>query len=359
MTASDKRLIGLWLSLCCVLVFSMIVLGGVTRLTQSGLSMVEWEPIMGVVPPLTEAEWLQAFKKYQAYPEYQLINKHMVLADFKTIFYVEYAHRVLGRLIGVVFLIPFLLFLFMRKLDGRLAGKLLLLFVLGGAQGLLGWYMVQSGLIDNPRVSPYRLTAHLMLAVFILGYMLWLVFGLLQNGRARPDQVVFSPVAKYYAWAVVAAVVVMIFTGGFVAGTKAGYAFNTFPKMFDHWVPDGMWVLQPIWRNLFENIATVQFIHRCMALFVTLLTIGFWHSLKAVAVPKVRISINMLLVFLAFQVVLGIATLLYVVPVPLAAAHQGGALVLFGIALFIAYQFYRAEHAVRLSKTGSLVELAR
>ena len=180
----DARLVVIWLSICCLLVFSMILLGGVTRLTHSGLSMVDWDPIMGVIPPVGESEWRQTFERYKEFPEYQRVNRGMGLDEFKRIFYFEYAHRVLGRSIGIVFLLPFLFFLFARKLDRPLALKLSLLFVLGGAQGLLGWYMVMSGLIDVPRVSAYRLTAHLMLAVLILGYMLWLVFDLTRRAAA-------------------------------------------------------------------------------------------------------------------------------------------------------------------------------
>lgn len=341
---------------CCALVFSMIVLGGVTRLTQSGLSMVEWEPIIGIIPPLTETEWLETFKKYQAYPEYQLINKNMALLDFKRIFYVEYAHRILGRVIGIVFLIPFLFFLIKRKFDSRLTTKLLMLFVLGGMQGFMGWYMVQSGLIDHPRVSPYRLTAHLMLAMLILGYMLWVAFGLLLQDT-KHNEVTVPRAASYFSWIVLVAVVLMIFTGGFVAGTKAGYAFNTFPKMYEQWVPEGLWALQPRWRNLFENIATVQFIHRSMALIVTILVLAFWNLIRSTKIPSLRFSCNVLLVLLAVQIALGIFTLVYVVPVALAAAHQGGALVLFSVALLITYQINLTRDSVNVPKPERLTEL--
>ena len=311
----------------------MILLGGVTRLTQSGLSMVEWDPIMGVIPPLSEEEWQDTFTKYKSYPEYKLINKEMTLPEFKRIFYVEYAHRVLGRTIGIVFLLPFLWFAFTRKLTGRLTVKLFILFLLGGLQGLLGWYMVQSGLIDQPRVSPYRLTAHLMLALLILGYMLWIVFDLLSpDNRSVKTQI---PVAvRVFSWFILFAVVFMIMTGGFVAGTKAGYAFNTFPKMYDRWVPEGLWALQPIWRNFFENIATVQFVHRCMAMFLAVLALVFWLVARRSQVNSLRVSSNVLLMLLAIQIGLGIATLVFIMPIPLAVAHQGGALLVFSVILF-------------------------
>ena len=324
-------------------------------MTQSGLSMVEWEPVMGVIPPLTETEWLETFQKYQAYPEYQSINKGMVLSDFKRIFYVEYAHRVLGRVLGIVFFIPFLFLLIRRKLEGELVVKLFVLFVLGGMQGLLGWYMVQSGLVDDPRVSPYRLTAHLMLAILILGYMLWIIFGLFQQNM-ESDQATISPGIKYYSWIVLLAVVAMIFTGGFMAGTKAGYAFNTFPKMYDQWIPDGLWAMQPPWRNLFENVVTVQFVHRCMAFFLCVLVLSFWYSIRSIKVSSLRFSSNILLTLLVVQIVLGVTTVLYVVPIPLAVAHQGGALLVFSVTLFVTYQLCHGRNTENVHKPEQLVE---
>ena len=338
MGSSNNRVVAIWLLICCLLVFSMILLGGVTRLTQSGLSMVEWDPIMGVFPPLSDTEWQDTFTKYKSYPEYKLINKEMTLPEFKRIFYVEYAHRVLGRTIGIVFLIPFLWFAVTRKLTGRLAVKLAILFLLGGLQGLLGWYMVQSGLIDHPHVSPYRLTAHLMLALLILGYMLWIVFDLLSPRTSPRSAINESPVmVRVFAWFVLFAVVFMIMTGGFVAGTKAGYAFNTWPKMYDHWVPEGLWILQPGWRNLFENIPTVQFVHRSMAILLAVLVLGFWLVARRSQVSSLGASSNILLLLLAIQIGLGISTLVFVMPIPLAVAHQGGALLVFSVTLFIIY----------------------
>ena len=340
MNPSDKRLIAMWLVMCCLLVFSMIVLGGVTRLTQSGLSMVDWDPIMGAIPPLNEHEWQEAFEQYQEFPEYQVVNKDMSLAGFKSIFYVEYGHRILGRSIGIVFFLPFLFFLFTGRLNRSLVIKLFLIFLLGGAQGLMGWYMVKSGLIDVPRVSPYRLTAHLMLAVLIFGSMLWLLLDLWrQEGKLRS-----MPVAvRRYAGVVLVAVVAMILTGGFVAGTRAGFAFNTFPKMYDRWIPEGLWVMQPVWSNLFENVATVQFVHRCLALVLTLLISALWIASRRSGDYRIRRACSLLLVTLVIQVTLGITTLIYSVPVPLAAAHQGGALVVFAIALVIYHNFSQAE----------------
>ena len=338
MNLKDKRLVALWLSVCCVLVVSMILLGGVTRLTHSGLSMVDWDPIMGVVPPLNEGEWLETFERYKEYPEYQVVNKGMGLGEFKRIFYFEYAHRVLGRSIGIAFLLPCLFFVFTRRLDRALTLRLSFVFLLGGAQGLLGWYMVKSGLIDVPRVSAYRLTAHLMLAVVILGYMMWLVFDLTRRA-AKP---LVSGGLRLYAWLMLIMVAIMIATGGFVAGTRAGFAFNTFPMMYDRWVPEGMWVMQPLWANLFENVATVQFIHRCLAYVVTLLILGFW-AVTLRADSDLRRGATLLVLAIAGQIALGISTLLYSVPVSLAAAHQGGALIVFSVTVYICHLVSRTR----------------
>ena len=310
---------------------------------------------MGVIPPLSDAEWHDTFAKYQSYPEYKLINKEMTLPEFKRIFYIEYAHRVLGRTIGIVFLVPFLWFAVRRKLTGKLAVKLLVLFLLGGLQGLLGWYMVQSGLIDHPRVSPYRLTAHLMLAVLILGYMLWLVFELLSpNSRSAKNE---APITiKVFGWFVLFAVVFMIITGGFVAGTKAGYAFNTFPKMYDRWVPEGLWILQPTWRNFFENIPTVQFVHRYGAMLLAILVLGFWLAMRRSSINSVRAGSNTLLLLLAVQIGLGISTLIFIMPVPLAVAHQGGALLVFSVVLFIVYQLGHAKEVLGEDDLGRSTE---
>jgi cytochrome c oxidase assembly protein subunit 15 len=332
------RQIAIWLLACCALVFAMVVLGGVTRLTQSGLSMVEWDPIMGIVPPLNDAQWEEAFHKYQQFPEYRDINREMTLEGFKGIFLVEYAHRVLGRSIGLVFLLPFLFFLFTGRIRRELVPKLVTMFVLGGLQGLLGWYMVKSGLVHRPHVSQYRLTAHLLTAVMIYGYILWVALGLLSPRAAYAGNAAVRGLRRF-GRGITAAVVLMLASGGFVAGTKAGFAFNTFPLMNGHWVPEGVLGLHPWWRNLFENLATVQFDHRLLALVLCGLVVTFWLVARRRPLERpTRIGFNALLLMLAVQVTLGISTLLLVVPVPLGAAHQGGALVLFSLALFLNHQ---------------------
>lgn len=337
---ANQKSIAVWLLICCIAVFAMVVLGGVTRLTQSGLSMVEWRPIMGVIPPLTATEWQDAFEKYQQFPEYQKINEDMTLAEFKPIFWFEYAHRMLGRAIGLIFLIPFLFFWFARRIPGPLVPKLIGVFCLGGLQGLLGWYMVKSGLVDEPHVSPYRLAAHLALAVLIYGYMLWLVLGLIPGGtRQRPRS--GAPPWRL-SLVVTALVAVIIMSGGFVAGTKAGFAFNTFPTMNGDWVPPGIWALQPAWRNLFENLATVQLTHRVIALALAVLVPVLWVSVLLAGVsPLVRRATHGLLALLGVQLMLGITTLINTVPVAVAAMHQGGALLVLAMALWVTHGLLR------------------
>ncbi len=317
----------------------MVVLGGVTRLTQSGLSMVEWEPIMGVVPPLDQRQWAEAFALYQQYPEYQQVNRGMGLDEFKRIFYVEYAHRMLGRGIGFAFAVPFLFFWLTGWLNRRLALQLSGTFLLGGLQGLLGWYMVQSGLFDQPRVSPYRLTAHLGLAVLIFSMLWWLALGLWCGRRAAVDPPPAAAGPLNWSVLAAAAVALMMLSGGFVAGTKAGFAFNTFPLMAGQWWPPGSWTMEPGWRNLFENLATVQFIHRLLALLVAAALLTLWVAVtRGTASPGARTGAHLMAGLLAVQLSLGIATLLHAVPVPLAAAHQAGALTLLAATLFVAHR---------------------
>lgn len=333
MTAThDNRQIALWLLVCCALIFVMVVLGGVTRLTRSGLSIVEWDPVMGAIPPLTQAQWDETFDQYKQTPEYQKVNAGMSLSEFKSIFWVEYAHRLFGRSIGFAFLLPFLYFLAKGRIGRPLVPRLVTMFVLGGLQGALGWYMVRSGLVDEPRVSPYRLTAHLALAVVIYSYIFWTALGLLFPAEAKTG----VRRLRRFGLAVTGLVFAMILSGGFVAGNKAGFAFNTFPLMNGRFAPEGLYALQPWWTNLFENIATVQFNHRLIAYLLLLAIPAYWYAAQRFTLPnRVHYALHALLAMLAIQVALGIATLLYIVPVPLAAAHQAGALVLLTLALFV------------------------
>ncbi len=316
----------------------MTILGGVTRLTGSGLSMVEWEPILGILPPLTPTEWEETFYLYQQFPEYKLKNNTMILSEFKSIFWFEYAHRLLGRSIGMIFLLPFVFFVIKRKIDKRLAPKLVTMLILGGLQGLMGWYMVKSGLVNNPHVSQYRLTAHLALAIIIFSYMFWIALDLLYpavDAHIKRNNRNFSRLSITIS----TIIFVTIMSGGFVAGTHAGRAFNTFPLMNGQWVPAGLLQLSPVWKNFFENIITVQFDHRVMAtLLFLLIPILWWTTRKSQQEPSLHSGLHLMLAALAIQIALGISTLLLIVPVTLAAAHQAGSIVLLTSSLFVSHQ---------------------
>ena len=330
-----RRRVAVWLLACCALVFAMIVLGGVTRLTGSGLSMVDWKPVTGVVPPFTETDWQREFDAYRASPEYRLKNYGMGLAEFKRIYWFEFSHRLLGRTIGVVFLAGFLYLLARRCIERRLVPRLMLMFVLGGLQGVLGWYMVKSGLVHDPHVSQYRLTAHLVAALAIYVYMLKVALQLL-DGDTTPDPATGGRL-RHATLAVSGLVLVTVVSGGFVAGLKAGLFFNTFPLMEGRLVPSGMYNLQPWWLNLFENAATVQFNHRVLAI-TTLVAVAalVFTALRGAASSRVRVALAAVGILVCVQVALGIATLLLRVPVALGAAHQAGAVALV-TALLVAH----------------------
>jgi heme a synthase len=329
------RPVAAWLLVCCALVFAMIVVGGVTRLTHSGLSIVEWQPIVGTLPPMSDADWQTAFAKYQQTPEWKQVNHAMTLAEFKPIFWWEYAHRLLGRAIGVVFLVPLVVFAVRRRVPRGYGWMLAGIFVLGGLQGAMGWYMVASGLVDDPRVSQFRLTAHLAIALLLFAAMLWIALSLLYPERVR------SPAhrgARRFAFAFAALVFVMACTGGFVAGIRAGFAYNTFPLMNGSIVPPEIFMIEPWWKNFFWNMATVQFDHRAIAwLLAVLAPILWWKVHRAPGPPRARSGATILLALLALQIALGISTLLLVVPLPLAAAHQAGAVLVFAAALNVAH----------------------
>ena len=328
---ADTKLIGWWLLGCAAVVYLMIVVGGVTRLTQSGLSMVEWAPIMGVLPPIGEIAWMDVFNKYKAYPEYQEVNLGMSLSEFKRIFWWEYGHRVLGRVIGLIYLIPLLFFLAKGMVPKGWNFKLFFLFLLGGLQGLMGWYMVKSGLVDQPHVSQYRLTAHLSLAIIIFACMLWFSMDFLR-GRVLHNKATRS----YLSFTTFSCVIVfvMMVSGGFVAGTKAGFIINTFPTMNGQWIPEGLLAINPVWRNFFENPVSVQFVHRLIAIVVlAAIVLTFLHSRK----QTFSTSAIFQLLIMVMQVCLGISALVLVVPVMIGAAHQAGAVALLGISLYVAH----------------------
>jgi len=327
----QRRRLGVWLALWAVMVLLTVVIGGVTRLTESGLSITEWNPVSGVLPPLTEAQWRLAFEKYQQIPEYQQINTGMSLTAFKGIFLVEYTHRLWARLVGVVFAVPLLVFLLRGGLGRRLVRRLVALLVMMGLQGGMGWYMVQSGLTERTDVSQYRLAAHLMLALFIFAVAVWTAADLLSQDpsgkkpspRAQPGPAGFTLLVLGTALA-----------GAFVAGLDAGKAYNTFPLMGGRVFPLGYFQLTPWYRNIFEHVPAVQFNHRLLGIAVVLSSLAVWwiNRRKVPGTPGRRLAGWIGVAGLA-QAGLGVATLLLVVPIPLAALHQAGAVMLLGLAL--------------------------
>jgi cytochrome c oxidase assembly protein subunit 15 len=345
--SSAHRAIAVWLLACCALVFAMVVIGGITRLTHSGLSIVEWQPIVGTVPPLNDAQWAETFAKYQATPEFRLRNHDMTLAGFKGIFWWEYFHRLLGRLVGVVFFVPLAYFVLRGRVRGSLAWKLAGIFVLGGLQGAVGWYMVKSGLVDEPRVASLRLASHLGMALVIYASMLWVALGLL-----APVPVPAAPGARRHAAALAILVFVMALTGALVAAIHAGLAYNTYPLMNGRWVPPEILMLEPWWKNFIFNMATVQFVHRVLALVIAATAIALWMRLpRAGASDRARIWSDFLVLAVVVQVSLGIATLLMRVPVPLAALHQSGMVLVFTCALGVLHSV-RAGGALRTEAAG-------
>lgn len=329
--ATSERQIAIWLFLCAGLVFFMVLLGGTTRLSQAGLSIVEWKPLIGILPPLSETQWDESFTRYQAFPEYQKRNAGMTLGEFKGIFWLEYLHRLWGRVIGVVFLFPFLYFWFRGAVDRTQIPKLLGVFFLGALQGWLGWFMVQSGLVDRPDVSAYRLAAHLTLALLIYGSLIRLGLGFLKLPAAITTPQLLCNASR----AILGLVFLTIIAGAFVAGTDAGLTYNTFPRMGAGFVPEGYWALEPGWRNFFENIPSVQFNHRLLGILSLVSIAALWLcSWRATLSKRACTALTFLFAMSLVQVGLGIATLLLVVPLALGVAHQAGALLLFTFALW-------------------------
>ena len=335
-----ERPIAVWLLACCALIFLMVVIGGVTRLTESGLSITEWQPVIGIVPPLGEGQWEAEFDKYKAIPQYRAIHPDMTLGEFKQIFLWEYLHRLWGRLIGVAFAAPFVYFLLRGRIPWRLAPRLAGLFVLGALQGALGWYMVESGLSERIEVSQYRLAAHLVAAVIIYTAMLWVALELLWPSAA-PALDRRQIRLRRGATAVLSLVFLTLIAGAFVAGLRAGYIDNTFPLMEGSFVPPDYAPLVPWWRSWFEDPTTAQFDHRLLAeiSWVAIGALWLW-SLRLRLPARARVALHALAALATLQAGLGIATLLLLVPLPLAVAHQAGALLLVTAAVV-------ARHALR------------
>ncbi|MBY0462503.1 MAG: COX15/CtaA family protein [Alphaproteobacteria bacterium] len=323
---TNNRHLIIWLIATAILIWLMIILGGVTRLTHSGLSIVEWKPITGIIPPITEPDWQKAFTDYKNYPEFKLVNYDMALKDFKFIYLMEYSHRLLGRLIGLVFLIPLVIFWKSQKLNLSLKRRSLMILALGILQGFMGWYMVKSGLVKDPSVSHYRLTLHLALAFWLLGLVLWSLLEVIypQETRSRNKLI----------WVTFVFQLITMTYGGLVAGLKAGLIYNTFPLMEGKWIPFEWSFYKPIWINFFENAALVQWCHRVLAI-VSLCLVWLCYF---TSIPLKRPIVGFWAWTVTIQAILGIFTLLYQVPVALGTLHQGFAVVVFGMGILCCFQ---------------------
>jgi cytochrome c oxidase assembly protein subunit 15 len=328
MDTNTQKQITNWLLSACLIIFLMVIIGGITRLTLSGLSMVEWHPISGVIPPLTESAWVEEFGKYQDFPEYKKLNQRMTLSQFKCIFFWEYIHRLIGRLLGLFFIIPFAYFLIKKKLNPPLMKKLLVMFVFGGIQGLYGWYMVKSGLVDNPHVSHYRLAGHLVLAFGLMAYILWTALNINRERFTKGTNYNKEHLRPVLHWIIVL-IMLQIIYGAFTAGLKAGYGWNTFPKMAGQWIPGGLLPMSPWYLNVLEHNFTVQFIHRMLGWGLCMLILGFWRYTRGFDItPQQDFAITTLMNVVIIQFLLGMLTLIWVVPVWLGVLHQAGAFVL-------------------------------
>jgi cytochrome c oxidase assembly protein subunit 15 len=329
------KLIASWLFICALCVVIMVIIGGVTRLTHSGLSIVEWKPVTGIVPPLNEAEWAKEYSKYQLIPEYQISN--IALPKFKQIYLIEYIHRLAARLTGLVFLLPFLYFLSKKMITPKIAANFVTIFCLGLLQGVIGWYMVKSGLHGRYDISQYRLALHLAMGFVIFALIIWAALSAYYNyPLIRPVKEI--NILSSHANLLIFNIFLQVIIGGFVAGLDAGLIYNTFPLMDGDFIPQGLFNLQPFYRNLFENVTTVQFIHRIVAYILCINIIFFIARIYCYKYSKELKKAAILLMFvLIIQMSLGIATLLYNVPLVLALLHQLGALILLFASLYNRY----------------------
>jgi cytochrome c oxidase assembly protein subunit 15 len=338
-----ERPVAVWLLVCCAMIFAMAVIGAITRLTESGLSIMEWAPVAGALPPLSEAEWRRVFALYQEIPEYQVLHRDMTLEEFKTIFWWEYVHRLWGRLIGVVFAVPFLWFWLRGRLSRSLVPHLVAMFVLGGLQGGLGWFMVASGFAERTDVSQYRLVAHLAFALAIYGYVFWIALALLYPASVRQTETGVRGLRGALA-IVTVLIAVTVASGGFVAGLDAGFIYNSFPLMDGRLVPAAYGALEPWIANPFDNPAAAQFNHRVLAIVTLLGVVGLWLWSRRLALSgRSRAAMDLVLAIAALQVGLGIAALLLVVPVWLGALHQAGAIALLTAALWALFHLPRSD----------------
>lgn len=329
---TDSQAIQRWLLCVAALILIMVMVGGATRLTGSGLSMTDWRPVTGVIPPIGETAWAAEFAKYQQSPEFKLKNFDMGVEDFKGIYWWEWGHRLLGRLIGLAYAVPLLIFWLRGKIPTGFKPRMLALFVLGGGQGLLGWYMVQSGLVDEPAVSHFRLAAHLSLALFLFSALLWTR----RDIAALSGRAVTTP-TSLAQWGLLGLTALQIVLGALVAGLKAGYIAGDWPLMNGQWVPDGLLLIDPVWRNMVDNALTVQFLHRMTAYSLIIAVGAYALHARRTAAPTKPLAM-MLLSLCILQSGLGIATLIFHVPVWLGTLHQGVAVLVLGTAVTLVHR---------------------
>ena len=333
----DNKYVIYWLITGCILIFIMVVVGGITRLTHSGLSITNYKLISGVIPPLNEIEWQEAFELYKQYPEYQKLNSHFTLQDFKDIYFWEWIHRVIGRFIGLVFIIPFLYFLITKQLTKPTIKKSLILLVLGGFQGFLGWYMVKSGLIDRPDVSHYRLAAHLTTAFITFAFTFWVALDLIYP-KIKEVNKKFKNLIRIG----LIVLLIQIIYGAFVAGLDAGFIHNFWPLMSESkFMHETVYLEQtPIIKNFFEGKSGVQFVHRMLAYVVVIFVFIIWRKSKRIERTKLQTNgINLLLLFVGLQFLLGVLTIMLQVPVWLGVAHQVGAFLLLASFVFTLHRY--------------------
>jgi cytochrome c oxidase assembly protein subunit 15 len=325
----------LWLFSGCFLIFTMVIVGGVTRLTGSGLSMVDWKLFIGAIPPLNHQEWIDAFEQYKQYPEFKERNFMFSLSDFKNIFFWEYIHRLLGRFIGLVFIIPYLYFLIKKRFTKKLIIQTTILLFMGATQGFLGWWMVKSGLVDNPDVSHVRLATHLTTAFLTFSYTFWIALSLVFPKKEFSNTTLYK-----ISFILIFLVLIQIIYGAFVAGLDAGKIYNTWPKMHGDWIAESVYAMTPFWDNFINGLAGVQFIHRTFAYLVFGFIVYLFVKSKKFNLNKIeRIGVNTLLITVFIQMVLGIITLVLGVPVWLGVIHQLGAFILLASTVFCLFIF--------------------
>ena len=328
-----------WLLSGCLLIFTMVIVGGITRLTGSGLSMVDWKLFAGSIPPINNQQWVETFELYKQFPEFQKQNYMFTLAEFKSIFFWEYIHRLLGRLIGLVFIIPFLYFLIKKRLSKKLTLQCIVLLFMGVSQGAIGWWMVKSGLVNNPDVSHFRLATHLITAFLTFSYTFWVALSLIYPNKSHQNKTLYK-----LSFLLMIVVIIQIIYGAFVAGLDAGKVYNSWPKMNNDWIAESVYSMTPLWSNFVNGIAGVQFIHRTFAFVVLGLIIYiFYQSRKIQLIQIEKNAINLLLITVFFQMVLGIITLVMGVPIWLGVIHQLGAFILLASTVFSIFIFKPAK----------------